>query len=870
MADSTKALVDLGKTLSDQSFALKRYLESATDFLQNTQEENNKKTDELLTQLADKFKADASQTSIFNNPALQDRANYRTEWQTSLIELRDYFVEGRPFSSLMDMFTREKRDDVSLTGEGGHKGSLLERLLGMASGFLGSIFSVGTIGALIGVATMIGGLVYSIATDSPFGRAVSLFGQAILTVFKYVMKATGFLIDVTGSLLKGKTLTEAFDIAKFGEAFPRLEKVLAPIGEFIDSIVNFALKRPPLLKPAAGTFANALKVGGPAIARLAGKSVLNLIPFVGTAAILGFAIYRLSQGDLIGGVIELISGALSLGSDIIYTLGLAGTPFTVGGSTAVGAGIGVTLDILSMGVGMINVALDMAAGGMTPRSSPDNQKQKAEFLLHGARKLIQQKMLKLLVTQFSSVFSVAGALKLIAQGRVTEGLNVLASEDNKFALAAEMLGLEAEDLGMTPEEFQERSAADYEPGIIGKGINVLKTHVIKSIAGGLTLGIAPVLDAFYTIAKGGNQADAIATLSSYIPVLGLITEATYDEPELADQTTADLAFNLFEFAYEQIEKFVKMFLIAPVKFAYEAIEKTIAGLFGAFVELVNGIDKSLQPLRDSIDDLINDFSFKKVFELMLEIKNLPFKLLGAITTPFKNILTNLEEFIDGIRIGENLNSFWRDFSTQVFNFLNGKIGTYVDDFKSWWDTTIASKIWMIFGPGFNPPGLVGSIFETIIDGVQIAIGKFNEYIRGVLKTLQTTIDNVPLPAQVAATATGIGTAFNTAENLLKVVSKARDDLGEAAKIVEQEKTVKLDQMDAIDVAIEGEQFEKLINVQERTFDVLNVQITRALKDINESVQNIQNLTPGLLPSPQTSSSVSETFNAASFDRDMNR
>lgn len=828
-------------------------------------------------------------------------------------------------------------------------GGLLSKIFGFAGKILGLFGSIGAIGGIMAIAGtigMLGSLILAIATDSPLSGAIRVIVQGIRTLGLFIEEVATTLFRFGKALFKGETFDEALKLAKFGDSFPKIEKFLTGVGKFLDPLLDAFLKRPPVLK-GVGAAGGILAKLAPALSRLGAKGIFSILPFVGSAFILGFAVYRFSQGDLIGGIIDLVAAAFSLVGDLALVLGGAASTVTVGGAAIPAMGIFAAANFISLGLGLLNAAMDIGAGEMTPRTDANNQKQKAAFAIKWAKRMT----LKQIVKAFSFLINVGAGIDQISKGNLIDGLKIIGGYTPELQTALGFLNLDPEDIGMTAEEVAAEDAAAADPGFLKRALSAAVRSIIRPIVGTLTFGLAPILEAIFTIAKGGSISDALETMAKYIPIIGTIVDLTTEQPELGDpgaETFSDLGFNLFTFLYDTTKWIFKNLILKPIEYIVAALvnlpflvlrilkeavgdpliwigKNVLLPIVGFIYEGIAGIGKSiLELLKDPFDPV-------KWIDLGISILQ-PFDNIGKfILNAFDDVWSSIKDWWNDVDIIGPMIDSANDLLSRIFDYVKADFDNAGEDFKNWLDTTpIISWFWKIIGPGYNPPGFLSKAIEFLVDGFKRMGETFKNWIKGFFdgetftKFKDTTKDFISTILNMITEALGIGLKIieavgleklrMTAANLgveidhAKAVYEGKMGIAQefgrgmvenipiagrffrrdvdytvdesvqpyatpentAVNIVESEKSVKVEQMKQFDVEINNEQFDKLLNVHERTYDVLNVQITRALKDINESVNNIQNLGNNLLPIPQAGGGRGETFNAATLDRDMNR
>jgi hypothetical protein len=315
-------------------------------------------------------KASTANTNLTNNtkapdnkPFLQQQTNQtgiptekkliQTEEKARLVLIEGITDEGvKSFKDKLPAVFKEifkklpktdtKKDDSQTRfSEGGLIGLLPKGLLAMGGG----------------LALLLGGLaalVTGLQTDGPFKGLLKIFSKVGLQGgLKMLEKGAKVFVDTLKSFIE--TPVKLVDEAATG--LKGLFKNVLPKG-----ISN-------ILKGSAGLLSRLIVGVGKFL-----KPILTKIPLIGTLISWGFAYTRFKSGDVVGGIIDVLSGFVGLLS-----------------LTGVGAGVAIPIQI---GLDVLNAFLDYKAGGASPEASKKKAGMIGDFF-GGMWKWIKEKALNL-------------------------------------------------------------------------------------------------------------------------------------------------------------------------------------------------------------------------------------------------------------------------------------------------------------------------------------------------------------------------------------------------------------------------------------------------------------------------------------------
>ena len=155
----------------------------------------------------------------------------------------------------------------------------------------------------------------------------------------------------------------------------------------------------------------------------------------------------------------------------------------------------------------------------------------------------------------------------------------------------------------------------------------------------------------------------------------------------------------------------------------------------------------------------------------------------------------------------------------------------------------------------------------LFDAVAPNVKRATEILTDPLKTAGDAINKTV--GDITKIAQGLGLDITTLGDISD--EKLQQGIREMSRLMSTPTQVEVSDLKPIDITINGDQFDKLITAQLKTYDVLNVQISKILTDINDSIQNIQINEGGVIPIPQEEQGyVGEATNASYNDRLMNR
>tara|TARA_Y100000310_G_C20700235_1_gene829019 strand:+ start:4099 stop:7749 length:3651 start_codon:yes stop_codon:yes gene_type:complete len=539
-----------------------------------------------------------------------DRQNYEHPFTTIIKDVLKVLTNRLPKGGFWAKLLGATEEDDGPPVIGGDKGGGLLDMLMSGFGLFGKLLSIGTILGVIAAIGSIVAFIGAIITDKPLFSGLKALFEGIKIVGRFLWQIADFGITFGKHLLKTGSISKAFQATKAGtKLFPTLARFLTRIGTFVVDFVNLFLA--PVVKffgigtkamPKAGVFARLV----PAFAtRVIGSAGLRFLPLVGTIITFGFSLYRYSQGDWLGGTIDLMAGVLSLIADVMAIAGTASAPFSFGAGAAVGWSVFALLNVMSLGLSVLNFYLDYKAGGMTKTmDGSDINSKKAGILFDMAKKAIGAQVLLVLGGVFGPLFNVVDGLKLMAQGDFILGLKKMASFDMRFGEVLDFLGMEPEDIGLTESDVKGTQT----------GVNIGKALGKEAIKAALMYTpLMPILmfaQGLHTLAKGGSPTDALIEMSHLLPGMKYILDLLGVEsqaPKMEDVQTIDYAKNIQDLvgsAFETI--FIKPLLNmidgVVIGFAYMIkwnimVKEWVGTVYDA---IIDGIDDLRTWIGDSI------------------------------------------------------------------------------------------------------------------------------------------------------------------------------------------------------------------------------------------------------------------------------
>lgn len=273
-----------------------------------------------------------SSASFLSNPLKQskpvEKDFLQTKEKTDVVLIGGITEEGveNLKKKLPDIFkeifkkiprTETKSEDLKTKfSEGGLLGMLPKGLLAMGGG----------------LALLLGGLaalVTGLQTDGPF--------KGLLKIFSKVGLQGGLKILEKGAKMFVSTLKS------FIEAPVKLvDEAATGLKSLFKNVLPKGISN--ILKGSAGLLSRLIVGVGKFL-----KPILTKIPLIGTLISWGFAYTRFKSGDVVGGIIDVLSGFVGLLS-----------------LTGVGAGVAIPIQI---GLDVLNAFLDYKAGGASPEAS---------------------------------------------------------------------------------------------------------------------------------------------------------------------------------------------------------------------------------------------------------------------------------------------------------------------------------------------------------------------------------------------------------------------------------------------------------------------------------------------------------------------
>ena len=581
---------------------------------------------------------------------------------------------------------------------GGGGGGLLSSLLGMLGNLAGIGTILGVFAAIAGIATLIG----AIATDAPVMSGLRAIFQAIGKFAFVISKLAIYGKDFVKAFAKTGSFADALKVAgKGGEIFPTITKYLTLIGSHIDGLFDAFKGLPPVLKGVSrhtGTFAKML----PRLGGMVFKGPLVFLPLIGTIVQFGFAAYRFARGDWIGGAIDLCGGVLSLMGDILAGVGSIGGFASFGVTAAVGWSLYAVLNMMSLGLGVLNFYLDHKAGGMTRTSEGLSvQPQKAAMLVKLAKGALGRAALGVLGTVFGPILQVVGGLKLIAEGELMKGLSMMTTLDPRFNDVLSLLGMEPEDLGLTQKQVDQQQG--FATGI---GKTMLKELGKMLLLPFTTLFAAPLAigQILFTIAKGGSVKDGLIELSHWLPFVKPLTEffniesMQSEAPAFGDVSAADMITNLYDFFHTNLTDSLLWILDKAIEWSMDAFfaKKRLQAWIS------KGIKSSINWIKDKMADLL--IGFVPLWDAIMDIVSAPFSL-------------------------ENWSKLFIEISISTDKFFK-----WIDDgwkgFKDWWSKL---SIW----------DSLKTFYNDVSDGIdKIAEREKNKVIAWIEKKIQYIRDRL--------------------------------------------------------------------------------------------------------------------------------
>jgi len=231
------------------------------------------------------------------------------------------------------------------------------------------------------------------------------FSKPALASLAAIMPAVGEAVNAADGAEKAGALISKGMISKIKSALPWVAGaglLLGGLAALVGGIATSGPAKGILKMIGKGGLAGGLKLIGMKLGKVLIAKGLKRIPVIGGLISLAFAISRFRKGDIIGGVIDLVSGIVGL-------------------VDLVAPGVGT---MLSLGVDALNAILDAKTGGASKEA---NAKKIDIFKMIGSKIWTGIKKSVRYLPGIGSIIRIGESFKEIKDGKIVEGLLSFAS-----------------------------------------------------------------------------------------------------------------------------------------------------------------------------------------------------------------------------------------------------------------------------------------------------------------------------------------------------------------------------------------------------------------------------------------------------------
>lgn len=483
-----------------------------------------------------------------------------------------------------------------------------DRLKGFFDKLQGPKGGFGVIGGAL--ALLLGGLAALVAglmTDGPFKGLLKILSkvgiQGALTTLKIAAKF--FMSGLKSAIMAPIDLLRGAAKA-IGKIFGKnaFKAIIAPIRGFSNIFTKIL-----------GSFGKFFT-----------KGILTKIPVIGSLISFGFAFSRFKSGDVIGGLIDIVSGLVPL----LYLTGV-GAPFVIP---------------IQLGLDVLNAMLDFKAGGANKEAS-----EKKGGILLGWLKGIGS----LIYKGVKSLPIIGPAIKAVEEfnaGNFGKGLKQLAYIVTPLEFIGALLGDE-EASGLT------KTVAGAFKGIgsmllsLGKWIAKTMYKILTNIP-----IIGPAIKAIENF-SAGNFGKGLKQLAYILPPFEMLGAL------LGDEEVGGVASGIVSAG-----KSIGSMLLSLGKWIRETLPKVLRNTF------------IIGPLIKAIENFNNGNYLKGLKQLAYIFP--PFEIIGALLGDTD--VTGMASFSGSVlkTTGQIITDLWTWMKDTLWEKISGFVNNLINGFKDWW------------------------------------------------------------------------------------------------------------------------------------------------------------------------------------------